>query len=322
MTGVRLRASALLDLVLYEQPGDMTATSRETAKRYRDCIASGLYPTDSLAWAWADHAVDRNNPQPGELDRRKNHMVGGVRRLTAFGAMAQWAGMPDSRMTGTCILSGPTGSGKNVAAMYLAIHRNGAYFLGSTISDLALGESPILRGLRSVPLLVLDELGREALIGPTLSRIDTLLVHRHDNRLGTLITTNLTSVEFKARYGGHILDRAESSGGYTEVMGGSRRVRGVEPRMTSILGHCRIADLVRSVYTLTCSGRTTIPETVIDHLAAEFGITDAQISDAAAEREALLAIPAELALGPIGRALRVASGDEEPAKMRTHDPID
>jgi hypothetical protein len=320
MTDARQRATALLDVLHHREPGDRTAESVDAARRYRACKASGLYPIDALEWAWADKVADRKNPQPGELDRRKTQIVDGVERDTAFGAMARWLHSVDVLPTGTCVLSGQTGSGKNVAAMYAAIHRGGAYYLGSAISDIALGDSPLLLDLARVPLLVIDELGRETLIGPTLSRIDTMLTARHDNRRATLITTNLTQPEFKKRYGDHTMDRVLSSGGYAEIASSSRRMKGVAPRLTSITRHCRIADLVDAVYTLTCAGRTNVPDSVIDKLAAEFKITEAQIGEAIEHRKRVMVVPAEISLGPIGRALRVAIGELPPAEDRKHDP--
>jgi hypothetical protein len=319
MTTTRQRSVALLDIIHHREPGDLTFESVEASRRYRSCKASGLYPVDALEWAWADKPSDPSNPQPGELDGRRSQLVEGVKGPTAFGAMVKWLSSLDELPVGTCVLSGQTGSGKNVAAMYAAIHRGGAYYLGSAISDLALGDSPLLRDLARVPLLVLDELGRETLIGPTLSRIDTMLTARHDNRLATLITTNLTKPEFEKRYGNHTVDRVLSSGGYAEIASSSRRVKGVEPRLTTIIRHCRIADLVDAVYTLTCVGRTNVPESVIDKLAVEFRITEAQINEAIEHRNRVMVVPAEFEGGPLGRALRVAIGELPPAEERKHD---
>lgn len=309
----------MLDLLRYSEPGDLTAMAVDLARRYRACKESGLYPLDSLAWAWADKAADKDDPKPGELDLRRTHTIGGSSRYTAFGAMARWLRDTSTLPEGTLVLSGSTGSGKNVAAMYAAIHRGGAYYLGSAISDLALGDSPLLRDLAKVPFLVLDELGREALFGPAASRIDTLLITRHDNLLATLITTNLTSAEFEIRYGKHLLDRVRTAGGYAEISGASRRVKDVKPLHTMIDRHCRIAALVDAVFTLTCSGRTNVPESVIDKLAAEFEITEGQIAEAVEKRKRTMVVPDELSDGPIGRALRVALGELPPAEGRRHD---
>lgn len=323
MITLRQRAVALLDVLCHNEPNDRTASFVDKARRYRACKSSGLYPIDALEWAWADKPVDKNDPQPGELDGRRRHLIAGTKCLTAFGAMFEWFDTaPQGLPRGTCVLSGQTGSGKNVAGMYAAIHRGGAYYLGSAIGDLALGDSPLLHELARVPLLVLDELGRETLIGPTLSRIDTMLTARHDNRLATLITTNLTQPEFKKRYGDHTMDRVLASGGYAEIASSSRRIKGVAPKLTEVSRCCRIADLTEAVFTLTCVGPTNVPSHVIDKLAAEFGVTEVDIEEAAAARQRRLVIPAELADGLVGRALRVALGELPPAEERRHGSND
>ena len=310
----RTRAVALLDILDHGGDADQTAYSVDVAHRWRSCLAS--YPLDALEWAWADNPKELHHPRPGDLDLRRSLVSESdptKRAITAFGFMFRWLGggaLPE----GTMVMSGRTGSGKNIAAMYAAVHRGGAYYLGSGMGDLALGDSPVLRDLATVPLLVLDELGRETAIGPTLARMVALLTARHDNRRATLITTNMTQAEFSKRYGEHLLDRVTTSGGYAEIVCPSKRTQGVKPNLTVLRRHCRIAELVHAVNTLTGTMPGNVPASAIDKLAAEYGITTEQIAAAEEKRRnERVEIPASLAGGAIGHVLRLAAGSTEDA---------
>ncbi len=64
---------------------------------------------------------------------------------------------------------------------------------------------------RSVPLLCLDDLGREPTevmkFGNVTSPITELLEYRYNRRLTTLVTTNLEPSEVRQKYGDRIADR-------------------------------------------------------------------------------------------------------------------
>jgi DNA replication protein DnaC len=313
MNPIRQRAWALLDALKYREPGDVTLDSVAQARRYRDSMVAKRYPLDALEWVWADAAKDEANPQPGELNRREYENGS----LTAFGAMFDWFGKETSGR-GTMAMSGDTGSGKNVAAVYAAVRKGGAYYLATRLGDLALGDNPRLRELARVPLLVLDELGRENTIGATQSRMVGLLTERHDDRLATLITTNLPPVQFGERYGKHLLDRIQNSGGYIELKGESRRRKGERPNHSMIRRHCRIADLAEAVETLTGVGRSAVSDSVIDELAEIYGITEEQFDAMIEQRRTSMAVPERLLGGLLEKVLRVANGEAEPPKERKH----
>ncbi len=321
MLTTRERATALLDVLGHREPHDRTAEAVAKARSFRATTASGLYDADALQWAWADTPEPLSAWMIGELDQRRSEMIDGRRRPTAFGAMYDWMGKTSTRPAGTLVLSGKTGSGKDVAATYAAVHLGGEYYFAPNLGDLPLGQCPVLEHLQRVPFLVLCELGREPSLDTTRSRVVALLGTRHDNRRTTLITTNLPAETpdsdacFVGRYGKHLLNRVVTSGGYVELAGESRRQLGVLPKLTSITHHCRIADLVDAVNTLTKAADTDVSPSVIDLLAAEFGITEQQIVAAAARRREVFAIPPEFG-GDFGRALRVAAGLEKPAATR------
>ncbi len=67
---------------------------------------------------------------------------------------------------------------------------------------------------RRVRVLVIDDLGREYSDqhGRWLSELDLLIDDRHEARLRTVLTGNLTPEEFKARYGERIADRIRQDG--------------------------------------------------------------------------------------------------------------
>lgn len=67
------------------------------------------------------------------------------------------------------------------------------------------------RSLRSTRLLGIDDLGKEPTeildYGNVISPVIELIEHRYSNQLFTIITTNLTGGEIRAKYGNRIADR-------------------------------------------------------------------------------------------------------------------
>ena len=70
--------------------------------------------------------------------------------------------------------------------------------------------------LAQVSLMVLDDLGIEYLDknGNFLQRLDEIMDERYSNYRKTIITTNLNSEDFKARYGERIADRIREGFGH------------------------------------------------------------------------------------------------------------
>ena len=326
MLSTRQRAAALLDVLCVRDAGDRPAESVRMATAYRAALASKLYPTDALLWAWADAPADREHPQPGELDRRRFcvEQINGkdVRVRTAFGVLFGWFGS-HSMPRGSMVLAGGAGTGKNVAAAYAAVHRGGVFYPAPRIGELKLSGSEELDRLHRADLVVLDELGRESAIGKTRERIVALVQQRHDDRLATLLTTNIASrIEFGKAYGEHVLDRIDSSGGYRELVGSSRRRKGVEPLLTAIHRDCRIADLVAEVDALTSAIRFGGSSRPIALLAEEFGVAEPEIEAAAERRAAAMRVPDGIDLGPLlDGVLRRAAGEADDGRRERGDIV-
>lgn len=139
------------------------------------------------------------------------------------------------------VLAGPTGCGKTVAAclaldLGLVLEVQGP-FVRPTNAGEFLKAIDLLRidtfdsepweNLGKEPVLVIDDLGTEPLDekGWGLSKIAALLDDRYDGCRKTVITTNLTGDQFKARYrdGGRLADRLREAGSYIQFSGQSLR---------------------------------------------------------------------------------------------------
>ena len=79
------------------------------------------------------------------------------------------------------------------------------------LNEMFMNEPSTFKCLKSVGLLAIDDLGTEALeiqsYGNLFSPITDLLYARYDNRLFTIISTNLTPKKIRDRYGDRIADR-------------------------------------------------------------------------------------------------------------------
>lgn len=66
--------------------------------------------------------------------------------------------------------------------------------------------------LRSVPLLVIDDLGGENTDQKwVLGKVDSIITERYSRMLPVIITTNLSAQELMGTYGGRLLDRLKST---------------------------------------------------------------------------------------------------------------
>lgn len=315
------KATALLDAIGYGTDKDRTAEHRERARRFEGCFRSGAdlgawrlvrllrtavgnsrdapraaaalaklayVPVTHLAWAWADVG-----PDPGMLDLRPRRAGFDDRRLpvdgeTAMGAVLRyWSGARAPR--GLLVLSGETGTGKSVGAVFAAVHYGGRFLRAPELGEMALGSGKQLKALAREPVLVIDELGRETDIRPTPTRVTELLGDRHDQGLATIVTTQLrrtdpdASMGFTGRYGHHLLDRVERAGRWVSLVQSSRR-NDASPRLEDITKSARIAILTPRVDGLTGGGEGA-PEDV-DELARLLGVSDEDLERAAVERDA------------------------------------
>ena len=65
--------------------------------------------------------------------------------------------------------------------------------------------------LRQTPLLVLDDLGAEWVVGWVLTKVDAIIAERYNRRRATIITTNLSSADMRSRYTDRMIDRLRAT---------------------------------------------------------------------------------------------------------------
>lgn len=245
------------------------------------------YPLSELAWIWADTPAKGDRPGPGELDARAPAFApffgwwrAAEKRAAQSLAQAEDDGDDERAATlrrriaagvrprGILVLSSDTGAGKTVTAIYAAARKGGRFLRAADLGEIALGkgEAPLAQ-LAAVPLLVIDELGRENTIGATPTRVTELLALRDEHGLATLITTQLPArpeiarqgevggASFRDRYGHHILDRVEHGGGCFARLGAGSLRDGVLPRLDGIRLSCRISDYADAVEEMTARGQ-------------------------------------------------------------------
>lgn len=132
------------------------------------------------------------------------------------------------------LLTGSPGTGKSVAACVAvrrAIeHRRGAMFARAVeVSRLSLfdgdGKATVAR-MRRVSLLVIDDLGVEGLNDGWRATFEDVLDARYQERLDTVMTSNLDVAGFKLRYGARVTDRIRHDGAIVSCGSESMRKRG------------------------------------------------------------------------------------------------
>lgn len=343
-------ATALLDALGYGTEQDQTREHCERARRFEACFRRGgevgawplaqrlriavgdsrqapaaaaslaqicWLPTFGLAWAWADHGCE-----PGQLDLRSRRP--GIDAAskpgdyeTALGAVLRFFGRAPR---GVLVLAGDTGTGKTLAACFAAVHHGGRFVRAAELGELALGSRDSLRALAREPVLVVDELGRETDIRPTPARLIELLGDRHDQGLGTIVTTQLLrrdpkpELSFADRYGHHLLDRIERAGRWVSLAHKSRR-SDAAPLLGDLARSCRVAHLLPRVEAATGAGAPEAAREVAE-LQALMGVGADALEDAARQRArwlpGLTAQSAGLA-GPVGDAVRRIVADAQEA---------
>jgi hypothetical protein len=187
---------------------------------------------------WArDRGVPSNHLeivyQDGPLE--ETHAMRGARRFMDAGIRA-------------LVLAGPPGVGKSVAGAWVASHASapferfapGAFWIRAEdyvqasrkrdrLSGRAAGGNrDAMRKAEGAGILVLDDLGEEYAdaSGFSLHVLRSLITKRHD-RSGCriVVTTNLETGPFLARYGSRVADRLEGSGAWLKCAGETMRGR-------------------------------------------------------------------------------------------------
>jgi DNA replication protein DnaC len=129
-----------------------------------------------------------------------------------------------------CLLLGGPGTGKTIAAAEALLNAKGYWgsgkewaflptearlVLASDLARLSYFDSEGQRTLSRMeryPWLVVDDLGGELLTDTWRSNFTELVLRRNSARQKTLLTTNLTVEDFKARYDARVVSRIRGSG--------------------------------------------------------------------------------------------------------------
>ena len=139
---------------------------------------------------------------------------------------ALWA-VRDAKPGIVCLSGGP-GVGKTIAAgRWLWERGRGRFMKSARLARVNRYDRDEMRQLLAQPALVLDDLGTEFVDnkGNFHAIVDELIDYRYDYGLPLVITTNLSGVDFKARYEERIADRIRESGRFVEIAGDSMRRR-------------------------------------------------------------------------------------------------
>lgn len=120
------------------------------------------------------------------------------------------------------VLAGNTGCGKTVAGCYSLQTARGRLITAGELADLNprhFRDREKLESLEKIAVLVVDDVGTEYPGDGTgfLNLFDRLLGKRAGNKLRTVLTTNLTSDEFRRRYEDRLWSRVCGQGGYAEL---------------------------------------------------------------------------------------------------------
>ena len=134
----------------------------------------------------------------------------------ALSASTVFAGQPD----GWLLLQGITGSGKTHLAIAIAAERmrQGEVVFFAFVPDLldhlratlrpnvAITYDDLFEQVKSVPLLILDDLGAESGTAWAQEKLHQIMVHRHNFRLPTVITTTLMMEQIEPRLASRLRD--------------------------------------------------------------------------------------------------------------------
>lgn len=262
----RQRAAALLDVLRYREDGDRTLAHRRRAERYRkpprDLVAL------AWAWAWADNLEQDDARTPLMLARK-------------------WWPLDAARPTmSMLVFAGAYGVGKTVAAAWMLAHHPrfaaATYLRAPQVAELELARPLALARLAGANVLVLDELGHEGELGPTLTRMSELLALRFEGRRPTLVTCNLKLEQFGDRYGRKLVDRMREDGIFRVFDTPSLRAPTRRPELAGIERSCRIADLTAAVDAATSGAGHHVA--AIEQLRETFDVSEHALEQVLARR--------------------------------------
>lgn len=131
------------------------------------------------------------------------------------------------------LLSGGVGTGKThlaAAIAHYAIERGVITKFGNvtdifqSLRDAFTTDEDILSEVKSVPLLVLDDLGKEKHSEWSTETIYSIVNYRYEHMLPTVITTNMTVEELQDRVGSATMSRLMEMCRYVEMNGEDYRI--------------------------------------------------------------------------------------------------
>ncbi len=198
----------------------------ETLRRRREEQDAWASANPELAVAW-DEAIGEDQERRAQAERLRERASAmrrtgaperaleiivrdAVRDTAAVRAVREWLNGGSTFL----VLTGGTGAGKTLAAC-LALEKGGRFERAVAAGRLGLyGDEDVARmkALRETRMLVLDDLGAEFAGDVWRAQFDELVDERYGNRLGTVITTNLSPAALKERYGARVADRIRHDG--------------------------------------------------------------------------------------------------------------
>lgn len=166
-----------------------------------------------------------------EVPRIKASVVTGLEDTQSWDIVREW-GKAGRDKSWCLLLLGGVGSGKSTAAgafvvefgRELAKHKHFGPNMdawrprwvraveASRMSSFGAEAEARFREWRECALLVIDDMGTELMTPTWQQALDDVLDYRYQHSLQTLMPSNLTADEFKARYGARISDRIREDG--------------------------------------------------------------------------------------------------------------
>lgn len=155
------------------------------------------------------------------------------RQPDAFDQCRLFAGRVLNGDSRSILLSGSVGTGKTHLAAAIAhwcIEQNMFVLFGNVVDmfqalrDAFSTDEDILADIKSMPLLVLDDLGKENRTEWTRETIYSIINYRYEHMLPTVITTNLTMGELQTQLGAATVSRLMEMCDYVEMNGSDFRI--------------------------------------------------------------------------------------------------
>lgn len=152
--------------------------------------------------------------------------VGALQRLLEWRA-ENWASSDDRNIV---VLAGPKGTGKTLAAVWLAIYCDAlakpAFVTAHQLARLARIDEKRedLHDAATEEMLIVDDLGAERTDARAMTaEVDELVDLFYQGSGMLLVTTNLTAPQFRKRYGVRVVDRLAERGVWIQCTGPSLR---------------------------------------------------------------------------------------------------